>query len=86
MIQLLDAETLSEIARLEAPDPQGIAHLAFSPDGGRLAVVATTHVVHLWDLRQIRSRLSNLDLDWEHPSLTTEVKRDRQLQVRVRGK
>jgi WD40 repeat protein len=86
VIQLLDAESLSEIARLEAPDPQGIAHLAFSPDGGRLAVVATTHVVHLWDLRRLRSRLAGFSLDWDHPPIPIEVKRDRELQVRVKGK
>jgi WD40 repeat protein len=66
-IQLLDAATLNEIARLVSVDPQPITHMAFSPDSRRLAVACSTHVVQLWDLGRIRQRLKDLNLDWDHP-------------------
>jgi serine/threonine protein kinase/WD40 repeat protein len=66
-IQLLDAWTLRELTRLVSADPQPITHVAFSSDGRRLAAACTTHVVQAWDLGRIRERLSELNLDWNHP-------------------
>jgi WD40 repeat protein len=68
-IQLLDADTLREVARLEAPDPQAVTVMAFSRDGSRLATACGTRVVQVWDLRRIRARLAELGLDWDHPPL-----------------
>jgi WD40 repeat protein len=67
-IQLLDAATLRELARLVPADPQPITHLAFSADGRRLAAACTTHVGQVWDLSRIRARLRDVNLDWDHPA------------------
>ena len=65
VIALLDAETLQEIAQLQAQIHRGIAQMAFSADGGMLATTSTTHVVQLWDLSKIRKRLADLGVDWK---------------------
>jgi WD40 repeat protein len=41
-----------------------IAHLAWGPDGSRLAVGMKDGRVILWDLPQIRARLAELGVDW----------------------
>ena len=67
-IQLLDTETLHELARLVPADPQPFTYLTFSPDGRRLAASCATHVVQLWDIGLIRKELRKLNLDWSHPA------------------
>jgi WD40 repeat protein len=81
-VRLFEPATGRELATLEAPDPQSISWLAFSPDGGRLAATTMTSVIHLWDLRLIRQELAAMKLDWENPSLAAEIKiADRQRQT-----
>jgi WD40 repeat protein len=65
-IRLVRPDTFEEIATLTAPNTQLIAWLAFSPDGSRLAAAAGK-TIHVWDLRAIRQRLRELDLDWHGP-------------------
>jgi tetratricopeptide (TPR) repeat protein len=55
------------LATLTAPDPRGIEHLRFGPDGSRLAAVCTNRTVRVWDLRRIRGRLAEMGLDWDGP-------------------
>jgi WD40 repeat protein len=68
VIQLLDAETLQELATLEVTQPLNSGQLTFSPDGTRLAAVFGANAVVLWDLRLVRERLASMNLDWPHPA------------------
>ena len=63
LVQLLESATGRELASLEQPDAQGVAWLAFNPDGTQLAVASD--VVHVWDLRKLREALAALKLDWD---------------------
>jgi WD40 repeat protein len=56
-----------ELATLEAPRDGDIVAWRFSPDGTRLAVATGNHTVHVWDVREIRRQLAEIDLDWELP-------------------
>jgi serine/threonine protein kinase/WD40 repeat protein len=67
-IRLVNPQTGQTIAELEARNPQFITWLGFSPDGARLAVACTSHVIQLWDLRRIRQQLSTMGLDWDAPA------------------
>jgi hypothetical protein len=47
-----------------------LGRLAFSPDGGRLAVANDTEG-RVWELRRIRAQLAEMGLDWDAPPLST---------------
>jgi WD40 repeat protein len=64
-VRLVESETGRELATLEAPEPQNISSLAFSPDGAQLVVATDGPIIQLWDLRQIRKELATMNLDWE---------------------
>ncbi|MGE5192779.1 MAG: protein kinase domain-containing protein, partial [Deltaproteobacteria bacterium] len=68
VIQLLDATTLQELATLEVTQPLNLGRLTFSPDGTLLAGVFGINAVVLWDLRLVRERLADMNLDWNHPA------------------
>ena len=61
----MNLKTGREYATFEMPEAQVIITLAFSPDGGLLAVAGQTQVIHVWNLRRIRQELAELKLDWE---------------------
>jgi WD40 repeat protein len=66
-VQLIDPSRGQELATLEAPVPQLVTALCFSPDGSRLAVARGgrgSHVIQLWDLHLIRQQLRAMRLDW----------------------
>jgi WD40 repeat protein len=63
VIQLVEAATGRELARLEPPESHAIQWIAFDDQDARLAVAAG--IVQLWDLRVIRRRLASMGLDWE---------------------
>jgi WD40 repeat protein len=67
LVQLIDVGTGQELARLTSPDPPLISHLAFSPDGSRLAVALRAGVIQVWDLSYLRHQLADLGLDWDLP-------------------
>jgi WD40 repeat protein/Tfp pilus assembly protein PilF len=67
LVQLIDPETRAELAGLEVPDADSISSLAFSHDGTLLAAGRANQVVHVWDLRRLRSRLAQFGLDWDRP-------------------
>lgn len=65
-IALFDLEQLEILAELWCPEQAGI-ELLFTPDGTRLIFPnsAEGHIVYVWDLREIRTHLAALDLDWD---------------------
>jgi eukaryotic-like serine/threonine-protein kinase len=64
-VRLLETATGRELATLIAPEPLGIRGLCFRPDGEQLAVVCANRALQLWDLRRIRERLAEMELNWE---------------------
>jgi serine/threonine protein kinase/WD40 repeat protein/Tfp pilus assembly protein PilF len=67
--RLLDPKTGREYARLEDPNQDRTIQFSFSPDSTKL-VCATGdgHCLHIWDLRAMRRRLAEMELDWGMPS------------------
>jgi eukaryotic-like serine/threonine-protein kinase len=64
-IVLADLSTGIELARIEDPDGARAAQMVFSPDGTQLiALLMDQPQIRVWDLRSVRLRLSELDLDW----------------------
>jgi hypothetical protein len=68
-IRLFDTQTGREFATLEAPEPETLGGLAFSPDDSALAATTSSGSIHLWDLRLIRQELAAMNLDWDAPPL-----------------
>lgn len=73
VVHILDAVTGREYARLRHPFPERVSWMAFSPDGGRLAVLCLRRQVQLWDLRELRRRLAEHELDWNAPPFPPPV-------------
>jgi WD40 repeat protein len=63
-VQLFDTSGWHELARLEAPHPQAIVKLNFSPDGTQLVAAADALDIQVWNLALVRRRLASLGLDW----------------------
>jgi serine/threonine protein kinase/WD40 repeat protein len=72
LVLLVEPESGREFATLEPPPeaPRDFNWLAFSPDGGRLAVPIENEV-RVWDLRLIRAQLAEMGLDWDQPPIPT---------------
>jgi tetratricopeptide (TPR) repeat protein len=63
-VRLLDPGDGHEFARL----PSNGTPYCFSPDGSQLVTYAGRGgAMHVWDLRQIRRQLKEMDLDWDLP-------------------
>jgi serine/threonine protein kinase/WD40 repeat protein len=68
VIELKEVDGGRTVARLEDPHGDRATWQGFTPDGTALMVVAKyAHVVHIWDLRAIRTGLKTLNLDWDWP-------------------
>src|SRR5262249_3650648 len=53
------------LAMRETPEQGRAGAAAFSPDGPRLVLPSRDQMtVYVWDLRELRKRLRELDLDW----------------------
>ncbi len=66
IIHLKDAVTMRTFAKLEDPHGDRATWQAFTPDGAKLVVVSRfAGAVHIWDLQAIRTRLKELNLDWD---------------------
>jgi WD40 repeat protein len=63
-VQLLNASDGSEIVTLDFPTHRYITRLTFSPDGRWLAETSNKHVLHLWDIQELRRKLAVYGLDW----------------------
>jgi serine/threonine protein kinase/WD40 repeat protein len=67
IVRLVVPETGKELARLTVPDQSLLAPVCFTPDGLLVTVGRETEMVHIFDLRAIRSQLADLGLDWVAP-------------------
>jgi hypothetical protein len=57
------------VAKLEDPFGDRATWQGFTPDGSQLVVLANyASAVHVWDLRAIRERLREMNLDWVWPA------------------
>ncbi len=63
-ILLLDPATGQRLAELESPDSSSLERLRFDADSRYLIAAHPNHVVHVWDLIELRRSLRELDLDW----------------------
>jgi tetratricopeptide (TPR) repeat protein len=67
-IALVEVATGRELARIGDPDGSEAAQIVFSPDGRQLiAILRDQPQIRIWDLRAVRHRLAELDLDWNPP-------------------
>jgi signal transduction histidine kinase len=66
VLQLCDARSGTELARLGAPDKRILKRVVFSPDGRYLAA-GTEANVQLWNLEQLKAQLSPTGLNWDRP-------------------
>jgi serine/threonine protein kinase/WD40 repeat protein/tetratricopeptide (TPR) repeat protein len=65
---LKEVATGRTVARLEDPHGDRAWWQGFTPDGTQLVVVARyARAIHIWDLRAIRMRLKEMNLDWDWP-------------------
>ena len=68
-IQLLDAVTGKTLAMFQAPNTDPVGWIGITPDGGQLvAAYGGRSRMQIWDLRMIRERLAEMELDWDMPS------------------
>ncbi len=68
VLHLKEAATGRTVAKLEDPFGDRASWQGFTPDGTGLVVVAKyASAIHVWDLRAIRARLKEMNLDWDWP-------------------
>jgi eukaryotic-like serine/threonine-protein kinase len=68
IIHLKEVASGRTLARLEDPQGDLSTWMGFTPDATQLVVAARyAGAIHRWDLRAIRSRLKEMDLDWDWP-------------------
>jgi WD40 repeat protein len=85
-VRLVDPDSGREIATLDAGTGSSgrFYCLAFSDDGTRLAA-GRDHMIHLWDLRQVRTELAALGLDWNAPPYASPIAHARLGSVVIAG-
>jgi len=70
LVRLASVETGEELATFERPSyPERAEGIAFSRDGGWLAITYRYQSIEVWNLRRIREELRQMALDWNRPSL-----------------
>jgi len=67
-VRLFDLQRFAPLGILRPPVAVQIRSLAFSQDGSRLAAVGEEARVAVWNLTELRQRLSEFDLAWDSPS------------------
>jgi serine/threonine protein kinase/WD40 repeat protein len=68
VIHLKEVATGRTVAKLEDPHGDRGGWQGFTPDGTRLVVTSKyASAIHIWDLRAIRTRLKDMNLDWDWP-------------------
>ncbi len=74
VVRLEEVASGKDLALLGNPFQGRCAYLSFSPDGSLLiATNGDQQMIHVWDLRKIRSQLIQLGLDWKGPAYPPEV-------------
>jgi eukaryotic-like serine/threonine-protein kinase len=74
VLHLKETATDRTVARLEDPFGDRATWQGFTPDGNQLVVIAGyAGAVHLWDLRAIRERLKEMNLDWDWPAFPPAI-------------
>src|SRR5579884_4146041 len=69
VLHLKEVATGRTVAKLADPCGDRATWQGFTPDGARLVVVAKyANAIHIWDLRAIRERLREMNLDWDWPA------------------
>ncbi len=66
-VRLIDTRSWTEFALLETPNPRPFHSMEFSAEGEQLIVASLAHMVDVWDLREIRRQLAEMNLDWDLP-------------------
>ena len=82
-LRLVEVATGREVARFEDPD-KGSDQAALSADGATL-VAHHKDGLRVWDLRLIRSELSEIGFDWDAPAFRPKPKPEGPLTVKVVG-
>jgi tetratricopeptide (TPR) repeat protein len=68
VLHLKEVATGRTIAQLEDPQGDRANWQRFTPDGTQLVVMAGyARAIHIWDLRAIRTRLKDMNVDWDWP-------------------
>jgi hypothetical protein len=68
VLHLKEVATGRTVAKLEDPHGDRATWQGFTTDGTQLVVVAKyAGAIHIWDLRAIRRRLKDMNLDWDWP-------------------
>jgi len=62
-VRLVDLASAKELVTLSTTD-RAVGHVGLSAGGDRLVVQQGQDTLHVWDLGDVRSRLSDLGLDW----------------------
>jgi serine/threonine protein kinase/WD40 repeat protein len=87
VLHVKEVATGRTVARLEDPHGDRAYWQGFTPDGSQLVVVSRyASAIHIWDLRAIRARLKEMNLDWDWPEFPpAEPSRQPPLQVEVKA-
>jgi serine/threonine protein kinase/WD40 repeat protein len=68
VLHLKEVATGRTVAKFEDPHGDRASWQGFTPDGTQLIMVASyASAIHIWDLRAIRTRLKDINLDWDWP-------------------
>jgi serine/threonine protein kinase/WD40 repeat protein len=77
-VRLVDPSSGQEYARLEDPNQDRASYITFSPDGTKLITTNDDDPsIHVWDLRLLRTELSEMGLDWDQPPFPPAKQIDR---------
>lgn len=75
-VRLLNADTKSVLAALNAPHSERITALSLSQDGKHLAAATDHREVQLWDLDRLQGELAALGLNWHQTERAVNSSRE----------
>jgi WD40 repeat protein/predicted Ser/Thr protein kinase len=83
-LRLLEVGRWTEVATIAHPSRAPVNAIGFSPDDNLLALACGTHVVQLWDLREVWQQLAAIGLDWDRAESPPRPRLSPQAGERVR--